>query len=181
MSQIYKPLTSSGPIPPIIATSYVTDVGTAIPAANILNVPSNTSNTNTVNGIQTTGAGNTLTVQLTNRITAKATTTDGVTPVILYSFPLGATPGTYLFTQRIVGYNITSSFGAVYSGFRGVRTTGAAGILINSNQVIVGEEDSFVVSEVVNSISGNNAVLTVTGVTGQTIDWNVVTEYIFIS
>ncbi len=59
MSQIIKPLTSSGPIPPIIPTSFVTDSGTAVPAANILNVLGGT-------GATTSGSGNTVTVTIKN-------------------------------------------------------------------------------------------------------------------
>lgn len=59
MSQVYKPLTSSGPIPPIIPTSFVTDSGTAVPAANILNVFGGT-------GAATSGSGNTITVTVKN-------------------------------------------------------------------------------------------------------------------
>ncbi len=182
MSQAGIINTSSGPVPPTVATSYPTDVNSpAIPAANVLNVFGGETTANNTNGIRTDGSSgsNTLTIQLTNRITASATTTDGVTPVQLYSFPLGATPGTYLFTQRVVGFNTTLNQGAVYSGFRGVRTTGAAAVLINANQVIVGEEGSFTVAEVVNSVSVNNAVLTVTGIAGSTIHWYVLTDYIF--
>lgn len=184
MSQAGIINTASGPPPPTVATTYVTDVNSpAKPIANILNVIGGETTANNTNGVRTDGSSgsNTLTVQLTNRITASATTTDGVTPVQLYSFPLGAVAGTYLFTQRVVGYNVTLSQGAVYSGFRGVRTTGAAAILINANQVIVGEEGSFTEGEVVNSVSVNNAVLTVTGVAGSTIHWYVLTDYIFTS
>lgn len=55
MSQIFKPLTSGGPIPPNIPTSFVTNNGTAVPAANILNVLGG-------NGATTSGSGNTVTV-----------------------------------------------------------------------------------------------------------------------
>lgn len=57
MSQICKPLTASGPIPPNIPTSFVTDSGTATPNANILNVMGG-------NGAQTSGSGNTITVNV---------------------------------------------------------------------------------------------------------------------
>jgi len=55
MSQIFKTLTSGGPIPPIIPTSFQTDNGIAIPAANVLNVLGG-------NGASTSGSGNTVTV-----------------------------------------------------------------------------------------------------------------------
>lgn len=55
MSQIFKAVTSGGPLPPNIPTSFQTDSGIAVPAANILNVLGG-------NGATTSGAGNTVTV-----------------------------------------------------------------------------------------------------------------------
>jgi len=54
MSQIYVPLTSSSPSVP---TSFDTDNGTATPAANVLNIFGG-------NGIETSGSGNTVTINL---------------------------------------------------------------------------------------------------------------------
>jgi hypothetical protein len=47
--------TSKGPVPPSVATSYVTNAGTAVPAANVLNVLG-------AAGTVTSGAGNTITI-----------------------------------------------------------------------------------------------------------------------
>lgn len=193
MSQFYVNSGGVLPPPPTIPTSFTTDVGdnnpatspgTAIPSANVLEILGRDTTQNNDNGIRTDADpnnGNIVYVELTNRITGSGTTTDAVTPLVLYTFPLGAVPGTYLFSQQIVAYNQTDSLGAVYQGVRGVRTTGAAGVLINSNLVLLGEEGTFSLAEVINSISGNNSVLTITGLAGKTIDWYVLTTYIFVS
>jgi len=176
--------TNSGPVPPTVATSYVTDSGTAIPAANVLNVNGGTSQINNVNGIQTIAnpnLSNNLEIALTNRIVATVTTTDGVTPVQVYSFALGTTPGTYLFYTRLVAYDITAGLGAGYSSFRSVRTSGIAATLIGADNAFVEEEGDMTNVNAVNSVSGNNQVLTVTGITGRTIDWKVLVEFIFVS
>jgi hypothetical protein len=60
MSQIFKSSTSTPP-PPSVATSYVTNSGTAVPAANVLNVLATTSSAGSI-PVETTGSGNTVTV-----------------------------------------------------------------------------------------------------------------------
>jgi hypothetical protein len=68
MSQIIKNLSGGGTLPPNVPTSFVANSGTAIPAANILDVPGN----NTANNgfaTWTTGSGNTL--QINSYGTAK--------------------------------------------------------------------------------------------------------------
>lgn len=62
MSQIFKPLTSGSPLPPTIPTSFVTNSGTAVPAANVLNVLGSTVAAGST-PFQSIGSGSTVTYQ----------------------------------------------------------------------------------------------------------------------
>lgn len=59
MSQAGQINSAVGPVPPTVATSYVTDAGTAVPALNILNVFGGV-------GTATSASGNTLVVTIKN-------------------------------------------------------------------------------------------------------------------
>ena len=182
MSQIYKNL-AAGPVPPTVATSYVTDINSpAIPAANVLNVFGNDVTTNNANGIQTDGSSgsNTLTVQLTNRLQGLTTTVGAVTGDAV-TFALGATPAIYVFEFRVGGFESTTPAGVGYSLFASVRTTGAAATVIGTPDLIENEEAALVAADVTMVASGNNAIVRVTGVVALTINWSVVGLYTLVS
>lgn len=179
MSQIIKNSSGGGPVPPTVATSYVTDINSpAIPAANILNVPGGSVTTDNVNGVQTDGSSgsNTLTVQLTNRITGSVTTTNA-TPTTLATFSLGATPAVYTFDIQIASFNITNINGDGYFISGSARTTGAAGTLCGTPDKIVNEEvvDTADANMIV---SGNNVIIQVNGIAAVTHHWRVVGTYV---
>ena len=158
--------------------------GVAVPpTANNIFLVGGTTNVNNTNGIVTSGnAGtSTETVSLTNRITGTATTTDAATPQTVYSFSLGATPATYLLEVRVVGFNVTDNLSAGYTSYRVLRTTGAAAVQISATPGIISEETTMTGVVVTNSVSGNNATLTVNGLAGKTINWYALTTYILVS
>lgn len=184
MSQAGIISTTSGPVPPTVPTSFVTDVNSpAIPAANVLNVPGGQTSINNNNGIQTDGSSgsNTLTSQLTNRITGTATTNDAVTVQTIYSFPAGLIPGTYLLEVRVIGFNVTSNLSAGYTSYRVIRTDGATATLISANPGIISEEGAMTGVIVTNGTSANNITLTVQGYNADVIHWRALTTYVFVS
>lgn len=183
MSQIYKPLTSSGPIPPTIPTSFVTDVNSpAIPAANVLNVLGGQTATDNNLGLQTDGSsgGNILRVQLTNRMTAvQITTDDAPTPIITFSLP--AVAGTYYVWGNVQAFTSTGPAGAAYSYSGGYLTDGATATELGTEFHDLFESFALAAADVTLTVSGNDVILSVIGIVGLTIDWNALLEFRSIS
>jgi hypothetical protein len=170
-------------VPPVVATSYVTDVNSpAIPAANILNVLGNDTTANNNNGIRTDGSSgsNTLTVQLTNRLQGTGTTV-GATTADLVTFSLGATPGAYNFELKVIGFDAVTPSATGFTTLGTMRTTGAAATLVATPDETVVEDVAMISADVDMVASANNLIIRVTGVAGLTIDWNVVATYVFVS
>jgi len=179
MSQAGIISTPGGIPPPDVPTEFVTDDGVAIPVANILNVLANDTNVNNDNGIQTIGSGNTVTIQLTNRITGTVTTTDA-TPTTLVSLSLGVVPGTYYVTGDIVAYNITDSAGGAYSFSGAAQTDGATATELGSDEKDVFEAAAMITCDFNIGVTANTAFIEVIGIAGKSIDWSCLLTYRFI-
>lgn len=179
MSQFYVGINSSN-IPPTVPTSFVTDSGTAIPAANILNVLANDTNANNDNGIQTIGSGNTVTIQLTNRVTGTVTTTDA-TPTSLISLSLGAVPGVYYFDGDVTAFDVTDTAGASYTFEGAAITDGTTSTEIAVENKDIFEQAAMSTADFNLGVTGNTAFIQVIGIAGKTIRWNALFTYRFVS
>lgn len=178
MSQLYKNL-AAGPVPPGVPTSFVTDVNSpAIPAANILIEIGGQTTANNDKGVRTDGSSgsNTLTVQLTNRQTATVTTSDA-TPTTILTFALPAIAGTYYVYGNVQAFTLTGPAGGAYSFSGGYITSGASSTELGTEFHDTFQSASLITSDISLSPSGNNVLVTVTGVVGLTIDWNALLEF----
>lgn len=165
---------------PAVPTSFVTNSGTAIPAANVITILASDSVANNDNGISTSGSGSTVTILLNNRATGAVTTTDA-TPTTALTFSLGATPGVYYIDGNITAFDVTDTAGGVYNFASGMRTTGAAATEIGTEFKDSFEEAAMSASDFNIIASGNTAILQVVGIAGKTINWNVYLTFRFVS
>lgn len=180
MSQAGILNTSAGPVPPTVPTQFTADSGTAIPAANNLNVFGIDSPLNNDNGISTVGAGDTLQVVLNNRVTG-AIATANATPTTVFAFNLGATPGVYIFEGNLVAFNSTDTAGAGYTFSSAFRTDGVTATEIATEFKDVMEEAAMATADFSIAGVGNTMTLTATGIAGKTINWNALINYRFVS
>lgn len=118
-------------------------------------------------------------LDIANMVLATVTTTDA-TPTTLLTFSLGATPGTILAQGDITAYNVTDAAGASYTFVGAAVTTGLAGTEISVENKDIFEQAAMSAADFDLGVSGNNAVITVTGIAGKTINWSALFTYRFV-
>lgn len=177
MSQIYK--SSGGSTPPTVATSYVTDDGTAIPALNILNVNGGFVSDNIDNGILTRANPNlsdNLEILLTNRLTSTVTTSDATVTDII-TLDMGATPGTYYVYGNVQAFEGATPASAAFSFSGGYRTDGASSTELGTEFHDTFQDAALTTADIFLIASGNNIILQVQGIAATSINWNSLLEY----
>lgn len=185
MSQIIKNR-ATGPVPPAVPTSFQTQNGTAVPAANVLIVNGFDSRENNDNGIITkggvvgTGTANEVDVVITNRLTnAVPITTTNATPTPIITFT-PTSVGTYAIEIRVAAYNTTSLLGAGYSVFGTARFDGVNSNLCGTADRIVNEEGAMTSANVTFTVSGANILVNAVGYGAESINWSAVGLYTYI-
>jgi len=159
--------------PPTIPTTFEADFGTAIPAANILNVFGGT-------GITTYAdpdLSNNLYIQVQNSFTDQATTVGAVTEDIRTITLTDV--GTYTIEVRLAAWEATNPAGAGFSFNGVVRTDGVTAVLIGDADGFSHSDSSLSTANALISVSGNTAIIQVVGVLGLTINWGAFTVYVF--
>jgi len=127
----------------------------------------------TVNGSNQLAAANTL--------TGTVTTVGAVTSPVV-TIPLGGTPGTYTLDITVAGFaTVGGPLGAGYTLVGAVRTTGGAAVLLPNQALDDFEEGALSAGNCQIAVSGNNAVIEVTGTAGKTINWSAIVRFIFVS
>lgn len=183
MSQSGVLRVTTGVLPPSVPTSFVTDIGTVVPAANIVNINGGYTLTNNVNGLRVianpTLSNNEL-VQLTNRFQVSGTTST-IAPTTIYTQPLGAVPAMYLFKWDMVILDTTSSLGAAYSLLVPMRTNGTTAIATVRQEFYEAEEGALVGITVSSGPIGNSFFVSIAGINTDSLDFNLTGTYLVIT
>jgi len=172
MSQFFVALgDSAGEVP----TSFPTDSGTAVPVAHVLAIQGNASTSNNSDGIQTVGAGNVVSIELTNRVRATTTTAGAASSTVTLLNNLSS--GVYVFDIKIVAFPSAGANANAYAIVGAIVSDGITATLM-PNQALDSFELSVPASCLIN-VSGNNAVVIVTGSVGVNYSWTIVGNYMY--
>lgn len=178
MSQIFKPIQSS-PAPPGFVLELTPDSGAAVVPdvsgnINLTGLPTGANQSSPDSNFETFNAG-TSTMQIAHRYQSNATTVGAATVTIL-SIPV-TVASTMNIESQIAG--ITATPDGVGGEVRGTVFRGAgAPIVIGIVDAVVRATPALVTSSYNISVSGNNLIVTVTGVAGQTIEWYIIAEIV---
>jgi hypothetical protein len=156
--------------------------GPVPPTANNIDIIGGSSSINNINGLLVAGnsASSTEVVTLTNRFYSSAITTTN-TPTNLFTFPLDIVGASYNFTVTTAVYDRTNNKGGTYTAMFGVRTNGTTPVIIGFTTPLNSEDAELNPSSFTLNVSGNNFIVTITGIAATTISWNSLVTYVVAS
>ena len=163
MSQFFINGITSGNIPPQIPTSFVTNSGTAVPAANVLTVLG-------ADGIMTKAAGSTVTVGFIGATGATAGT--GITTVVIDSNVTDNATTTYQIL--IDGYDSGLNEGVGGQIIGTIRKIGGVVTVTGTPDKIKSGEPNADQADYDLVASGGNVAIQYTGAVGTNIAWNAI-------
>lgn len=181
MSQIYKSI-ASGPTPPTLLTTIITDSGSVVVSSNTVNMNGGQTSVDNDNGIRTIANpnnSNNEVIQLTNRLSGSGSSVNAASADLI-TFTLGASAAVYRFSFYVSGRDTSTGDGLGYTVDGSARTNGAAATIISTPDVDADEDASLLTATIDLVASGNNVILRVNGVVGLTISYKAVGTYVVV-
>lgn len=180
MSQAGALKINSGSLPPSVPLQFTADNGSiSIPVGHNENISGGSTTANSTFGIQTIASGDTVTIQLTNRLQGAGSTVNASTSNLIM-FSLAAFPATYTFQFSIAGRETSSGDDVSVILTGSAKTDGTTSTIIQNPYIDM--KTSALLAGVIATFTAslNTISLNVTGVLGTSIQYNAIGYYITI-
>lgn len=127
-------------------------------------------------GVSITNASGSITISVDQAANGQVQTVGAVTGDAI-TLALGGATAVYTLEARVSGLETGTPAGAGFQIFGTVRTDGATATLVGVPDIVSNAEAALNGTDATIVVSGNNAIIQVTGDTGLTIDWETDLQY----
>jgi hypothetical protein len=176
MSQIFKAVTA-GNLPPSVPTSFITDIGTVIPSANVVEIHGGPGVVVLANP---DGSNEMLVTVIDEAYTGTATTVDATPQVLNINIPV-PNNSAMSFRVNLVAYDPTNNIGLAGELLAGIRNVSGTLTVISVPDRTVNADLALVGSTYTLTSSTTFAQVQVQGVLGHTLNWKGNIDIISVS
>jgi len=127
-------------------------------------------------GVSIVNAAGSITISADQTVNGQVQTVGAVTGDVI-TLGLGGSTAVYTLEARVSGLETGTPAGAGFQIFGTVRTDGASATLVGIPDVVSNAEAALQGTDATIIVSGNDAIIQVTGDTGLTIDWEADLQY----